>query len=38
VIHEQLGRSSFAVTGRYLRNTAAAEVITTMQQRQFGGL
>jgi hypothetical protein len=31
VIHGRLGRWSFAVTGRYLRNIAPAEVITTMQ-------
>ncbi|SRR6266851_2906601 len=35
VIRDQLGHSSLAVTDRYLRNIAPAEVIATMQQRQW---
>lgn len=35
VIRDQLGHSSLAVTDRYLRNVAPAEVIVTMQRRQW---
>jgi hypothetical protein len=35
VIRDQLGHSSLAVTDRYLRNVAPAEVIATMQRRQW---
>jgi integrase len=35
VIRDQLGHSSLAVTDRYLRNVAPAEVIAAMQRRQW---
>ena len=35
VIRDQLGHSSLAVTDRYLRDIAPAEVIATMQRRQW---
>lgn len=35
VIRDQLGHSSLAVTDRYLRDIAPAEVIATMQNRQW---
>ncbi len=35
VIRDQLGHSSLAVADRYLRNVAPAEVIVTMQRRQW---
>ena len=35
VIRDQLGHSSLAVTDRYLRDIAPAEVIATMQQRKW---
>jgi hypothetical protein len=35
VIRDQLGHSSLAVTDRYLRSVAPAEVIATMQRRQW---
>ncbi len=35
VIRDQLGHSSLAVTDRYLRNVAPAEVIATKQRRRW---
>ena len=35
VIRDQLGHSSLAVTDRYLRDIAPAEVIAAMQRRQW---
>jgi integrase len=35
VIRDQLGHSSLAVTDRYLRNVAPAEVIAIMQRRRW---
>ena len=35
VIRDQLGHPSLALTDRYLRNVAPAEVIATMQRRQW---